>query len=206
MKTLNRIFATLFVTLIGFQAMAADDASAFFKVATVEADNFAYSIYSVKNAEKIKFAFEKVEDVNVSVKIYNEDFDLLYTDKVTNETEGRINYDFAELGKGTYHVKVSSKSFSKTHSFNVGEELFEHNFTPYLSSKSEDNKVQISFQNAFAPVTLKIYDADGVVYHDELITDKTYTSKINLDQLSSGDYTIELSSGGKSTAKTVNVQ
>ena len=51
-----------------------------------------------------------------------------------------------------------------------------------------------------------VYDNDGVVYHDELITDKSYASKINLDQLSSGNYTIEVSSGGKSTSKTVTIQ
>ncbi len=206
MKTLSKTFVTLFVALIGIQAFAADGTATFFKVATVETDNFGYSIYSVKNAEQIKFSFEKLENVKVAVKIYSEDYDLLFTDIVSNAAEGRINYNFAKVGKGTYHVKVTTKGFAKTHTFNVGEESLKQAFMPHLSSKLEGQKVQVSFQNAVSPVTLKVYDADGVVYYDELITNKQYNSYINLSELSSGKYTVEVSSGGKSTARTVAIQ
>ncbi len=206
MKTLSKIFVTLFIGLLSLNAFAEDGNAAYFKVATVETDNVAYSIYAVKNAEQIKFSFERLGDANVVVKIYNAEYNLVYTDVVKNREEGRISYNLSELGEGTYHVKVATKGFTKTHTFKVGAENFNANFAAYVSPKHEGNKVQVAFQNAFAPVAVKVYDAEGVVYHDELISKEADSKMLNLAQLTAGEYIVEVSSEGKSATKSITIE
>ncbi len=204
MKTLMTIFASLLISLVAF---AGDDNTAFTKVAEVAEGNIEYSIYAISNTEKIKFSFEKGENTGVTVKIYSESFDLLYSDRLSNANEGSIAYNLKELGSGTYHVKVVAKGFSKTHTFSVGKNAFENTFAPYISALKANGKVHVAFQKAFAPVSIKLYDTDGVMYHNEIVSHETsYHEMLNLSQLSAGEYTVEVSSAGKVEREAITIK
>ncbi len=206
MKTLIGTFVTIFFAFIGLQSFANDNVGAFSKVATVEEGSVSYSIYAVQNSEKIKFSFEKGIETGITVKIYDEDFDLLYTDVLKKENAGSISYNLQQLGGGTYHVKVITKEFTKVHTFSVGEVAFENTFNPYISSVKEGGKVHVAFQKAFAPVVIKVYDINGVVFHDEVVTNKTdYHKILNLSQLEAGEYTVEVRSAGKTTTQAITL-
>lgn len=203
MKSVATLFAAL---LVAFASFAGDDTN-FTKIAEVAEGNVQYSIYAVNNTEKIKFSFENAEATNVIVKIYNESYDLLYSDRINDEEKGSIAYNLQELGGGTYHVKVLTKGFAKTHTFSVGENAFENNFTPYINTTEEAGKVHVAFQKAFAPVSIKLYDVDGVVYHDELVSNETsYHKVLNLSQLEAGEYTVSVSSAGKTKTEAITIK
>jgi len=209
MKLLNRsIIAVLLVTILGlnFSYANGDKTPAnFSEVERVEDADIAYSLYSVVNASKIKFAFEKATTGNVTIKIYDEDLNLIFTDKRNDAQSEKISYDLSAFGQGTYSVKVLSGKFIKNHTFKVGYSSAP-DFNAYISSKVIDEKVRVNFQNASAPVGITISDLDGTVYFDQVITNKSEASQLlNLSQLPKGDYEIEVSSNGKNNTQTVTL-
>lgn len=185
MKTCMTIFAALFV----WSNVFASEGDV--KLGAVSTQNIAYSIYAVNNAEKIRFYFENRSGSPIRVEIYDADHSLLHTNSIdATQDEGALSYDLSEMGAGAYQVKIMTKGFSKSHDFVLGKRKKAGLFLPYIFFNKDKDKVHIVVKKDKSPLSIKMYDENGVVYYEDNVPAKKYHKVLNLSKLQSQKYYI----------------
>jgi hypothetical protein len=79
-----------------------------------------YSIYSVQDALTFRLTINNEESKVISVKIYNENGVLVYTDKITKSGVSAKTYDMTTQGAGIYNVELSVNGFKSIEMVKVG--------------------------------------------------------------------------------------
>lgn len=166
-----------------------------------ETAKIAYSIYPIINTNKIRVAYEKYGDVAVSIRIYDDNMNLLYSDTQKEATYLKRNYDLGKIGSGEYVVRIQAGDYTTVHRVDVGQKE-EQKFSAYLSPQLTNNKVRIAFQHATSPVFVAIYDQDGKLVYEKTMKEQNFSSIFNLSPLDKGKYTIMVSSNGDTTEST----
>ncbi|MBX2843548.1 MAG: DUF3244 domain-containing protein [Flammeovirgaceae bacterium] len=171
-----------------------------------ESSNIQYSIYPLKNSTKIRVAYEKKGKEKVTIKIYDDKKNLIFTDIQRNNTELKRNYDLGKIGNGVYFVKIKSGDFETQHKIFVGKTQIKA-FESYLSASATNNKIRIAFQNATNPVKISIIDEKGKNLYDKTLFDiENFSSLFNLTPLDKGNYTVSISSNGKVTEQNYTIK
>ncbi|WP_020532940.1 DUF3244 domain-containing protein [Flexithrix dorotheae] len=171
-----------------------------------ESSNIQYSIYPLKNTTKIRVAYEKKGKEKVTIKIYDDKKNLIFTDIQRNNTELKRNYDLGKIGNGVYFVKIKSGEFETQHKIFVGKKQVK-TFESYLSASATNNKIRIAFQNATNPVKISITDEKGKNLYDKTLFDtENFSSLFNLAPLDKGNYTVSISSNGNVTEQSYTIK
>ena len=167
-----------------------------------ETANIEYSIYPIINSNKIRVAYQKSGNEKVAIKIYDAKKNLLFSDIQKNTTYLKRNYNFDNIGEGTYYVKIVSGDFEIDQKVMVGASS-KSQFSAYLSPQLVNNKVRIAFQHADNPVLISVVNKDGSKLYDKTLFDtQNFSSLFNLSSLDKGEYLIRISSENESVEKT----
>ena len=167
-------------------------------------DKLATSVYANKDS-KITVAVKSAVTSRIMVQIFDNDGNHIFTDQIKDSEGFMRTYDLASAGPGKYTVKVSNADATSTKSVAVGAEKKE-DFKAYFSSKFTENKIKVSYYNAYVPAEAIIYNHLGKEVAREVISaNKDYSSIINLTQLSRGDYTLRIDSNGQGIEKAITI-
>ena len=193
-KRISSIFILSFFVLSSF-ANTGDNPGDKNKIE--ETSKIEYSIYPIINSNKIRVAYQKSGNEKVAIKIYDAKKNLLFSDIQKNTTYLKRNYNFDNIGKGTYYVKIVSGDFEIDQKVSVGASS-KSLFSAYLSPQLVNNKVRIAFQHADSPVLISVVNKDGSKLYDKTLFDtQNFSSLFNLSSLDRGEYQIRISSDYK---------
>lgn len=121
-----------------------------------------YSIYSVQDALTFRLTIDNEESKVISVKIYNENGLLVYTDKITKSGVSAKTYDMTTQGAGIYNVELSVNGFKSIEMVKVGLPQIKKTISGKLltdfTSEIEKNAIQgtDTMLNAFSESDLTI--------------------------------------------------
>ncbi|MDW7694297.1 hypothetical protein R9C00_06075 [Flammeovirgaceae bacterium SG7u.111] len=167
--------------------------------------DFAYSIYAVNNSQKIRVAYEQSNAARVTVKIYDKEMNLIFTDVNNNKALQKRNYDMSKVGNGEYVVKIVAADYTTIHRVNVGSET-KSNYSAFLPQKALNNKVRVAFQHATSPVRLSILNDEGKALYSKSVSAENFSNVFDMSTLNKGRYTIRISSGNDVKEQVYNVE
>lgn len=170
-------------------------------------EKLAFTVNAVKNSNKIAIGVRQAQSGKLSIKIFDEAGNHLYTDHFNN-TKGLIRtYDLTNSGPGNYTVKISSPEASGERQVTLGENAEKIPFKAYFSSYFKDNKIKVSYYNAFEPAQVVVSLPNGqTVFESTISNDKDHSSIINLSSLDEGNYLVRIESDGQGIEKEVTVK
>jgi hypothetical protein len=211
MKTLSRnLFAILFAVTVLFGSSAfanttTDDKDGITTVVTAS-DKFAYSIYAVKETLKFRLNFENEDATPITVKIYDSQGQLVFTDLIKKQVSAHRNYDLSEKGKGVYKVEIIDGDFRAVQEIGVGMRTPQGEFNAYISKTLSEGSLKIAYQNGNPDgVNIVLRDEKGNIMYEELSANEQYSRKFNLSKLNRGTYTMSITSGKKTVEQVYNV-
>ncbi len=170
-------------------------------------NKLAFVVNPIKNSNKIAIGVKQAESGKLSIKIFDESGNHLYTDNFNN-IDGLVRtYDLTASGPGKYTVKVSSEATSEEQDVTIGESEVKAPFKAYFSSKFKENKIKVSYYNAHAPAKVYVSLPNGqAVFQETISKKKDFSSMINLSKLAKGDYIVRIDSEGTGIEKAVTVK
>ena len=172
-----------------------------------DTEKLSYSINAIPNSNKIVLGVKKEDPGKLAVKIYDDEGNLLYTDKFSDTQGMRRTYDLSETGPGDYTVKIIAGKVYEIKRVTVGQETSENRFKAYFTSKFRDNKIKVSYYHAAQPAQVTVFDNSGKAIFRNVISEKEdFSSFINLSKLQKGDYLVRVDSDGKGIEKSVTVK
>ncbi len=168
---------------------------------------FAYSVYSLKSALKIRLNFNNEDHELVSVKLYDAQNNLVHQERLSNETLRRA-YDVKNVGEGIYRLEISAGDYTSTSEVVVGNAKGKKaEFNAYVSNLSEAKKITIAYQDAVEGAYVTLVDSnETILYSEKTEANETSVRKLDLSHLSKGTYTVRVSSGEKTVSKTYKIQ
>lgn len=212
MKTLSKnLFAFLLVitTLFSSNAFAntTDDKNGIDSKVVTTSDKFAYSLYAVKESLKFRLNFETESTAPTTVKIYNAQGTLTFTETIRNQTSAHRNYDLTQTGKGIYKVEITNGDFTTVQEIGVGVNINQGEFSAYISKTLNEASLRLAYQNGdIDGVSIVLRDEKGNIVYDELSTSTQYSRKLNLSKLDKGTYTVSVTSGKKTIEQVYHIQ
>jgi len=213
MKTLSKnLFAFLLAVAVLFGANAfaktsTDDKNGITENKVVATEKFAYSLYAVKASMKFRLNFENQDGSPITVKIYDTQGKLAFTETLKNQTSAHRNYDLSETGKGIYKVEIIDGDFTAVQEVGIGVSINQGEFKAYVSKTLSDGSLKVAYQNGSSDgVNIVLRDEKGNVVYDELSANEQYSRKFNLSKLSKGTYIISVTSGAKTVEQAYNVR
>jgi len=212
MKTLSKSlfalllsFATLFCSNTFANTNTDDKNGADAKVVATE--KFAYSLYAVKESLKFRLNFDNENGTPITVKIYDTQGKIAFSETIRQQTKLARNYDLAELGKGIYKVEIISGDFVTTQEVGVGIRANLGEFNAYISQTLSEGSLKVIYQNGNSDgVNIVLRDEKGNVVYDELSANEQYSRKFNLSKLSRGTYIMSVTSGKKTVEQVYKIQ
>jgi hypothetical protein len=207
MNVLAKKITTLFIlSFFAFSSFANSGTNPGDKNKIEESAKIEYSIYPIVNSNKIRVAYQKSGNEKVTIKIFDAKKNLLFSDIQKNTTYLKRNYNFDNIGEGTYHVKIVSGDFEIDQKISVGVKA-QNLFSAYLSPQLISNKVRIAFQHAESPVRIAVMNKDGSKLYDKTLFDtQNFSSLFNLSSLDKGKYIIRISSDEKVTENVYEIK
>ena len=168
---------------------------------------FAYSVYSLKSALKIRLNFNNEGHELVNVKLYDSKNNLVHQDRLSNEHLRRA-YDVKNIGEGVYRLEISAGDYKSTSEVVVGNvKGSETAFSAYVSNLNETKRITIAYQNATEGAYVTLVDSnETILYSEKTEANETSVRKLDLSHLSKGTYTVRVSSGEKNLSKTYTIQ
>lgn len=194
-------FVALAATFISTTSFAAEPPS-------VKAlDKFAYSAYVPQGQKKIRMAFENSTGEAISVRIYDQKNQLVYSEKLNNIDKMRRDYIFAdELAKGVYRVDLRAGEFTGSSTLGVGM-VSGKKFSAYVSPKITDGLIKVAYEGNNEGVYLSITDKNGaVIYSERTGNQSNFTRRYDLSKLPKGKYTLQVLHGEENIEQTYEVQ
>ena len=169
---------------------------------------FAYSLHSVKGSDKIVLSFDNLAKEKVSIKIYDKNQELVFSERQYDAKEMRKLYDLSGLAKGVYTVTIESGSNTFSEEIEIGKDWNELDFETVIAPDATNaHKLRVGFANAKTDVTVEIKDAAGNLIHSETFTDAQNANQLfNMDGLTSGVYSITVSANGNSQTENYIVK
>lgn len=168
---------------------------------------FAYSVYALKSALKIRLNFDNESHEMVNVKLYDAKNNLVHQDKLKNENLRRA-YDVQNIGEGVYRLEISAGDYTSTSEVVVGNAIAKNTaFNAYVSKLSENKRITVAYQNAAEGAYVTLVDSnETILYSERTEANEVSVRKLDLSNLNKGTYTVRISSGEKTVSKTYEIQ
>ncbi|TAE00460.1 MAG: hypothetical protein EAZ97_05720 [Bacteroidetes bacterium] len=207
MKTIKKVFSPIILALflVVNSAFAFDGTPKKGESKVTVSEKFAYSLYTLKNSFKIRFAFDNESGEEVKVKIFDEQGHRLHADW-SKSTMARRSYDLEQVGKGIYKIEVKVGEFETTQTVAFGINLdaapFQANF-----SDLNDSHVNVRYENGSKGVYIRLVDEkENVVYSEKTEDEANYSRKFNLSRLAKGKYTMQVVYEDKTVEKVYEIK
>ncbi len=138
------------------------------------------------------------------VKIQNDEGELLFSETFKNQEQYKKLLDFSFAQEGTYYIDLINERGLVRKVIGVSEDaLVQSNFKFAVAetvafTKSiyqvDGDKIALRFKNQLeSPVSVKIYDENGHLLHNEdEIEEETFAKVFNLSQLEKGSYSMTI--------------
>jgi len=145
-------------------------------------------------------------DMETYVSVIDQEGDMIYTDMVARDDNAGKMYDFSEMENGIYTFKTVTQHKVVETTFEV--EMNEMNILREDISYRpvfwiQDDMLSISFMNLeqsevylILEDELPVKDELTVIYEEKAESDMSYERIFNIKNLSKGEYTLTLTTGG----------
>ncbi len=174
--------------------------SLFALIAIVAMANFAYAggrskvnITPLSNEKAIVSVYSETENI-YKLQLIDKNGQVIYSSKTNKNGSYNNIFDFGKLKDGEYKMSISNNEIRAERKFSIsnnGISVGEHYFTSAPVFNYKDNAVSISYLNfEDEKLSLKLYDGNDVIYTKELEDKFAITERLNLKNLSRGDYRV----------------
>ena len=152
------------------------------------------------------------------VKIQSEQGELLFSETFKNKDQYKKVLDFSFAQKGSYYIDLVNDRGLVRKVIKVSEDTLVEGSLKLAAAetlaftksilKVSDDKIALRFENQLAsPVTVKFYDEDGHLLHQEnRIEDEHFGKLFNLSKLEKGSYSMAITAKNYAYYYNVNVK
>lgn len=117
----------------------------------------------------IKVFYKSVKSNDVKLSIYNENFDVVYTETL-KKTEGFMRpYNFANLPEGRYTIQIVDETGTQTETVTYGAAKIEKSVNIVKVTSEEDRYLLTGFSQSADKITVRIFDGDGKTAYDQVL-------------------------------------
>ena len=172
------------------------------------ATKFAYNVHTVKGTEKIRLAFENTSESDVTIKIFDQNNKLVFSEVQKHKKSMSKNYDLSQLGKGTYRIELISGGYKAEEKLVVGaQEEQNYPFSLVVAPYKTQNSFVVSYSNAANSVYVNVYNEKGEeVYQNALSGYHFYNQVYTLNDLPKGKYEVIVSGNGGEQKQIIDVK
>jgi len=174
----------------------------------VHASDVDFSL-GVKKEKGKKITFAISETKQMDVTIYDSNYVVMHSEKVSTEELVDRTYNLEYLPEGKYYLVAESESKWATYQISiVGEtaELFEEPISEEFKPTFMKQKgfVTVNFLNLDeSPTVIKIYDRnDMLIYESDYMKDQNIAKVFDIYNIENEEYTITLTDKNKTYSKT----
>lgn len=192
MNLSKSIFALVFAITLSFTS---------FTSAFADEDNIIASVEALPNSSKFLLTFENEKQEKLNVKIYDADFNLIFSEALGKKSKIQRLYDMTAIGEGTYTVIVKGETYNEKRTVTVNKAL-KNNFIAVFSPEATNNKVFASIENNKGTVKLTFTDSEGHILYEETINTEEKERILNLENLQRGTYFLQIIGQDKTSYET----
>lgn len=186
MKTITRLFAIAVIALGAHSSKASNPNPS----VTIRAlDQASFAVY-LKDIEKTK----------VKIQILDRNGSVLLTSMVRNKRQFARKFNMGNLSEGAYKLKITDEQKTQVYPILIENKVLSVNYEDILTSykpvvKYVNKSVNLMvFSPAKEKHTLKIYNNENVVLHDEIIEEEVNIQKrLDFTAANKGTYRIVIS-------------
>ena len=174
-------------------------------IETQVGESSKFSVLSKSDPDKFNVVYVSEIDSPVTIKILDENGELVSLDVIKNRKSFSKTYDFEALEKGRYTFEIENAEGSGSQP--VIYDPYRQNLNMMVSSP-EDNKykVMVAGFNPEKVVTIRIYNSKGVmVEEDEIKTHRNFTRTYDLAKFEREQFTFTAASGSESILKVKKI-
>lgn len=163
------------------------------------------SVISKKDPAKFDLIYVSEVEGPVTVRIYNEEGDLVGFDQIKKRKSFIKTYNLQNLEAGKYIMKVENREgvTEKEILYNP----YKKSLNMFLTTKEFDKvKVTVIGHNNSRPVTLKIYDEEGQLLNSEVLeVQRGFSRTYDLSMTNSNSIVVTATNGLESVTKYTEI-
>jgi len=164
------------------------------------------SVISKKDPAKFDLIYVSEVEGPVTVRIFNEEGDLVGFDQIKKKKSFIKTYNLQNLEAGKYVMKIeNSEGVTR-------KEIYYNPFRQSLNMlliKNEEDKVKVMVVglDRTKPVTIRIYNENGeLLKSEELDVERSFSRTYDLSEIDSDSYVITATNGSESVTKYTEIQ
>lgn len=175
-------------------------------IETKVGESSRFTVLSKSDPDKFNLVYVSEIESRVTIKILDENGNLVGFDIVKGKKSFSKTYDFGKLEKGRYTFEIENTEGSGSQP--VIYDPYRQKLNMVVSSLEESKyKVMVAGFNPDNKVTIRIYDSKGkLVKEDKIKTHRNFSRTYDLSNLEREQFTFTAASGAESILKVKKIK
>jgi len=175
-------------------------------IETKVGESSRFTVLSKSDPDKFNVVYVSEIEGPVTIKIFDENGDLVSVEVVKGEKSFSKTFDFDKLEKGRYTFEVTNAEGSGSQP--VIYDPYRQNLKMIVLSLDESKyKVMVAGFNPDNEVIIRIYNSKGkIVKEDEIKTHRNFSRVYDLSNLEKAQFTFTAASGAESILKVKKIK